>query len=130
VVLAGLATLALRTWNREARPKSEREAVLARGAPLPGVPSPLAALRLPRVGHDPILWRELYAEHGYRLHPLARGLLIFLTAAFLFGAGMIYLCGILMSIVSRGSSEFANGWVRVVGTIVGCLMIVAVGVRA
>jgi hypothetical protein len=82
------------------------------------------------VGHDPILWRELHAEHGYRLHPLARGLLIFLTAAFLFGAGMIYLCGILMSLVSRGSSEFASGWVRVVGTIVGCLMIVAVGVRA
>jgi ABC-type transport system involved in multi-copper enzyme maturation permease subunit len=132
VVLAGLATLALRAWYREEQVKPEREAVPPPPVPPSGVawPPPRPAARLPRVRHDPILWKELYAERGFRLHPLARGLLMFLTAAFLFGAGMIYLCGLAMSLVGGESSAFASGWVCVVGTIVGSLMIVAVGVRA
>jgi ABC-type transport system involved in multi-copper enzyme maturation permease subunit len=133
VVLAGLATLLLRRWNREARPKSEREIVPVPSVPQSGAawpPPQVAALRLPRVGRDPILWKELYVEYGLRLHPLARGLLVFLGAAFLFVAGMAFLCGIAMSLVSRDPSSFATGWARVVGTTVGTLMIVAVGLRA
>jgi ABC-type transport system involved in multi-copper enzyme maturation permease subunit len=130
VVFAGLATLSLRAWNREARPTSEREAAVARPALEPGLPPPRRVPRLPRVGDDPILWKELYAERGFQLHWLARGLLTLLWALFLAGAGITYLCGILLSLAFAHPSEYATDWVRVVGTIVGCLMIVAVGVRA
>jgi ABC-type transport system involved in multi-copper enzyme maturation permease subunit len=127
VVLAGLATLKLRAWNREARPQSERAALQTRQVVSPEL---RARLRLPRVGDEPILWRELYAEHGYRLHPLARGLLTFLGGAFLFVAGLAYLCGIAASLAFDRPAEFATEWVRVVGTTVGCLMLAAVAVRA
>ncbi len=131
VALAGLATLKLRAWYREARPKSEREvAVAARGAPMPGVPAPRLAFRLPRVGDDAVLWKELHAEHGYQLHPLARGVLLFLGGTLLLLAALSYLCGIAASLAFRDPTEFASNWVRVVGTGVGCLMIVAVAVRA
>lgn len=130
VVFAGLATLSLRAWNREARPKSEREAAAALPAPDPGLPRPPAPPRLPRVGNDPILWKEMYAESTFRLHPMARWLLFALTAAFLMVAGLLYLCGVLASIILRQPADFATAWVRVVGTTVGCLMLVAVGMRA
>jgi ABC-type transport system involved in multi-copper enzyme maturation permease subunit len=130
MLLAALATLKLRAWNRQARPKSQREAVLSNSAPMSGVPVPVLALRLPRVGRDAILWKELYAEHGYQLHPMARVLLIFAGGALLLLAGLSFLCGLTVSLASKGPSEFASYWVRVVGTVVGCFMIVAVGVRA
>ncbi len=127
VLLAGIATLKLRAWNRATRPKSEREAVVAWRT---GRPPHWARLRLPHVGPDAMLWKELYAEHGYRLNALARGLLLFAGGALLFVAGMTYLCGVAISLASRDSTEFASIWVRVVGTVVGCLMIVAVAIRA
>jgi ABC-type transport system involved in multi-copper enzyme maturation permease subunit len=130
LLLAGLATLKLRAWNRQGRPQSEREAVLTRSAPLSGVPAPLAALRLPRVGRDAVLWKELYAEHGYRLHPLARTLLIFVGGLLLLLAGLAFVCGLAVSLAARDPGQFASAWVRVVGTGVGCVMVVAVAVRA
>src|SRR5262249_29419005 len=126
ILMAGLATLKLRGWNREARPQSEREAVLSHSAPMSGSPVPVRALPLPRVGGDPILWKGLSAEPGYRLHPLARGLLVFLGGISLFVAGLAYLCGVALHLAFGDPSAFATVWVRVVGTTVGCLMVVAV----
>ncbi|HKI36361.1 MAG TPA: ABC transporter permease subunit [Gemmataceae bacterium] len=128
--LAGLATLKLRAWNRESRPQSERQVILSPSdAMLSNRMRPLLA-RLPRIGDDPILWKELHAEHPYRLHPLARALLLFAGGALLVVAGMAYLCGVAVSLASRDPTEFASNWVRVVGTAVACAMIGAVAVRA
>jgi ABC-type transport system involved in multi-copper enzyme maturation permease subunit len=129
LILATLATLKLRSWNREWRPKSEREAVMVRRLPQSNNPLALPP-RLPAVSGDPILWKELYVEHGPRLPGLARGAMIFLAACFLFLAGFFYLCGLAVSLVHHESVRFVSTWVRVVGTAVGCYMIVAVGVRA
>jgi ABC-type transport system involved in multi-copper enzyme maturation permease subunit len=132
VVLAGAATLKLRVWHREARPKSEREALVRQrmSAPMSGLPVSPLAFRLPRVGDDAILWKELYAEHGYRLPPLARGLLVFAGGVLLLLAAMSYLCGIAVSLASNDPTRYATGWVQVVGTTVSCLMVVAVALRA
>jgi ABC-type transport system involved in multi-copper enzyme maturation permease subunit len=127
VLLTGWATLKLRSWNREVRPKSEREAVAALRA---GRPTHWARPRLPRVGSDPVLWKELYAEHAYRVGKLARGLLTFAGGGLLAVAGLWYLCGLAMSLADPKTTSFAGDWVRVVGTSVACLMIVAVAVRA
>ncbi len=127
VILAGLATIKLRAWNREARPKSEREAVVAWRT---GRPPHWAQLRLPRIGSDPMLWKELHVEQGYQLNRLARGLLLFAGGALLMLAALTYLCGVAISLASRDPTRFATEWVQVVGTIVGCLMIVAVAIRA
>jgi ABC-type transport system involved in multi-copper enzyme maturation permease subunit len=127
VIMIGVATLRLRVWNREPRPKSELEAQAVRG---PGRPAHWGRRRLPRVGTDPVLWKELYAEHGYQLGGLARGLLFFAGGGLLTIAGLAYLCGIAYSLASRDPTSFAGGWVRVVGTSVACVMILAVAVRA
>jgi ABC-type transport system involved in multi-copper enzyme maturation permease subunit len=129
VVMAGLATLKLRAWSREGPPKSEREVIVPRR----GRRTPLTLrLRLPRVGNYPVLWKELYAEKGYRLHPLARALLLIAGAVLLLLAGLSYLCGVVVSLAAARDApgEFASAWVRVFGTIVGGMMIVVVAVRA
>jgi ABC-type transport system involved in multi-copper enzyme maturation permease subunit len=126
-IMTGVATAKLRAWYAEPRARSDREVAQNRRV----LDMKLRAqLRLPRVGEDPILWKELYAEYGFRLHPLARGVLFFVGGAFLFVASLAYLCGIAVSLATRDPGAFATGWVRVVGTAVGCLMVVAVAVRA
>jgi len=128
VICAGLAIWRLRAWNREPPPKVEREAVLTRHRP-PGIGS-YAPPRLPRVGADPILWKELYAEVGFHLQPLARGVLTFLGGALLASAGITYLVGVAASLAFEKPPKFATNWVPIVGTSVSCLMIVAVAMRA
>ncbi len=130
LLFAGVATLKLRAWSREPRPNSEREAVRHRAEIVVSARGRRFITRLPRVGADPVLWKELYAEHGYRISGLARGLLQFLGGGFLVVAGLTYLCGIAVSLAEKAPTGFATGWVRVVGTVVACLMLVAVAVRA
>jgi ABC-type transport system involved in multi-copper enzyme maturation permease subunit len=130
VILAVVATVKLRAWSREPRPKSERETPRRRDDTLPPHRERRPVLRLPRVGADPVLWKEMHVEHGYRLGGLARGLLVVTGGALLVAAGVVYLCGVAVSLASHEPTEFATGWVRVVGTAVGCLLVVAVAVRA
>ncbi len=130
VVLAGIATLKLRAWYREEQPRREREVVLSPTDAMLSNRARRLLRRLPRVGPDPVLWKELYAEQGYRLNRLARGLLLFAGGGVLFVAAMTYLCGIAVSLASHDPTGFATGWVQVVGTGVACLMIVVVAVRA
>ncbi len=84
----------------------------------------------PRVGEDPILWRELHAEHGLSLPPLARTLLLTAAGMIFAVATVIFLCGIIVTVATGHVSEFANLWARVVGTPIACLLLVTVAVRA
>jgi ABC-type transport system involved in multi-copper enzyme maturation permease subunit len=128
-VLSGLATLKLRAWNRESRPQSEHRVVVVPTGPRPGSSVIRITLRLPRIGKDSILWKELYAEPGYRLHPLARSLLLFAGGVLGAGAAVTYLCGLALSLSALDPGEFVTNWVRVVGTSIASVMVLAVAVR-
>jgi ABC-type transport system involved in multi-copper enzyme maturation permease subunit len=132
VTFVVLASLRLRAWNREARPQTEREGVVV--VRVPGEPVPLALTRqpppLPRVGDDPLLWKELHVERGLQL-PFAMQALLFLAAVILLVlAALALLFGLSVFLVHGRPSEFAHVWVQAVGTAVASLMVLAVGVRA
>jgi ABC-type transport system involved in multi-copper enzyme maturation permease subunit len=131
VILAGVATLKLRAWAREPRPaKPEREPALTPTEAMLSNRARRPVLRRPRVGPDPVLWKELHVEHGYRVSGLARGLLVVTGGALLVASGVTFLCGVAVSLASHDPTEFATYWVRAVGTAIGCLMVIAVAVRA
>jgi len=102
----------------------------------------------PRVGHWPMIWKEVFVERGFRLHWLARIVVVLLIiASFLPVAGivsnLIYQLSNSNSGPARGGGwgmprEYAfewfrremNMWARCVGMGISCLMLVAVAVRA
>lgn len=96
----------------------------------------------PPVGTQPMLWKEIYAEPGIRFNWLGRLLVgffvlaSFVPAAFMIGEywhreGYFGTPGIIFRVDSwaRLGREI-NEWLRVVGTLVACLMFLAVAVRA
>jgi ABC-type transport system involved in multi-copper enzyme maturation permease subunit len=113
--------------------------VCLRAAALAPPPGPVArALPLtrwhwrPRVGDRPMLWKEMFAEPGLRLQRLGRiawGVVV--PASFLPVLGILYY-EYLGGFETR-SADLAvamNAWVRIVGTLVACLMLVEVALRA
>ena len=107
-----------------------RRAPAADDRPRPQVPVLPAARFRPRVGEDPVLWKELYAETGLTLPPPLRGLVVVLTALLLSAAGVVFLIGIIIRVATGHVADFACLWVRVVGTPIACLLLLAVAVRA
>lgn len=93
-------------------------------------PSEGPLLPRPRVGDEPILWKELHAERSFALPILARNVLFFLASATLAIAFVVFLCGLIFSIAHGHVAHFANAWGRAVGTPLACLLVVAVAVRA
>ena len=103
---------------------------------------PSLAVRLfgrPRVGAAPMLWKEVLAEPGLRLNWLGRLFVAVLIIASFVPIGFIV--DRYLELVQRPSNlwglspwrflnEAMNVWVRVVGTGVACLTLLAVAVRA
>lgn len=94
-------------------------------------------LRRPPVGAHPMFWKEVFAESGLRLNILARIiLLVFVVASFL-PVGFI-LADIFSQAVHGGRwsinynqlADEMNIWVRILGTVVACLLLLAVASRA
>jgi ABC-type transport system involved in multi-copper enzyme maturation permease subunit len=82
--------------------------------------------RRPRVGQSPMVWKEVIAERGMRLHWLgwAFGLTLFV-------ASFVPVAFILFNRWTRGRlAEEMNIWVRIIGTGVACLLLLGVAVRA
>ena len=80
------------------------------------------------VGDRPMVWKELHAERGFRLHWLGR-----IIVGVLIAASFFPLWPILDDFQRSGGNHFAeemNAWVRGVGTAVACLLLLAVAVRA
>jgi ABC-type transport system involved in multi-copper enzyme maturation permease subunit len=89
----------------------------------------------PAVGHRPMLWKEVFAEPGLRLHWLGR-----IVVALLVLASFVPLFFILDDFFEDWSrwrnspyellAANMNEWGRVVGAMVGSVLLLGVGVRA
>ena len=93
--------------------------------------------RRPRVGMNPMMWKERYCESGGRSTWIAVVLGIIVLAVTFVPAGMIiwkhveYVLGARYNPWdSRGLAEEMNVWVRTCNVCVGCLTLLAVAVRA
>src|SRR5207253_7133044 len=95
--------------------------------------------RRPPVGPQPMFWKEIFAERGLRLHALTRVFVVLLIIASFAPVCFIaaqYLGeldsgrGFRVAGSPDGFASSMNGWVRVVGTTVACLMLLGVAARA
>jgi ABC-type transport system involved in multi-copper enzyme maturation permease subunit len=89
-------------------------------------------LSRPPVGPYPMLWKEVFAEPGPRLHLIGKIFVLLLVAGSLAPLGLIFYF-FFWSSYTRSWTEFPgamNAWVRIVGTMVACLLLLAVAVRA
>jgi ABC-type transport system involved in multi-copper enzyme maturation permease subunit len=88
----------------------------------------------PPVGDLPIIWKELFAEGGLRLNWFL-WITVLLLVALSVGTG-VYIAGyVVLNGGFRGDpwrdlAESMNIWVRVAGTSVACLNLLAVAIRA
>jgi ABC-type transport system involved in multi-copper enzyme maturation permease subunit len=86
----------------------------------------------PSIGPYPMLWKEVFAEAAIRTNAVGRVVLVLLIAGSFVPVGLI-----------MGSYEFywatfswseavqgVNMWIRILGTMVACLMLLAVAARA
>jgi ABC-type transport system involved in multi-copper enzyme maturation permease subunit len=83
----------------------------------------------PPIGAHPMVWKEVFAERGLRLTLLTRILLVVLVGASLVPAGLI----LFHPGQNQSGADLADAmttWVRVVGTMVACLLLLAVAGRA
>jgi ABC-type transport system involved in multi-copper enzyme maturation permease subunit len=83
----------------------------------------------PRVHGEPLLWKELYVEPGLGLHGGARILATFIVLMGLL-SGWIFLAGVLTLVLQGDLSRYSNIWCRIVGTTVGCALLMVVAFRA
>jgi ABC-type transport system involved in multi-copper enzyme maturation permease subunit len=97
----------------------------------------------PRVGNQPMLWKELFAEPGLRFNLFSRFVLVILVAAsfvplaFIFGDYLMPIYELFTGTPRTHKypnweeiRDQMNAWVRVLGTAVSCLMLLAVAARA
>jgi ABC-type transport system involved in multi-copper enzyme maturation permease subunit len=93
----------------------------------------------PRVGRFPMLWKEVFAEPGLRLNTFSRIVVIVLVVASFIPVILMFAKFVDQfgrPSVQRGwspwneLSEHMNTWVRILGMIVACLMLLAMAARA
>jgi ABC-type transport system involved in multi-copper enzyme maturation permease subunit len=82
----------------------------------------------PRVGDRPVLWKEVFVEPGLRLRWSGRAVL----SLFVVGS---FVPALLLTINADGLAPGAvregfGYWTRVMGTLVGCLLLIGVALRA
>jgi ABC-type transport system involved in multi-copper enzyme maturation permease subunit len=85
--------------------------------------------RRPAIGNRPMLWKEVVIESGVRLNVLGRMVVLVLVAASFVPVFFIF------DEVSRSYSwqqlhDAMNAWVRGLGSLVACLLLLAVATRA
>jgi ABC-type transport system involved in multi-copper enzyme maturation permease subunit len=101
-----------------------------RGSSAPASHAPRRRWKRPKMSDRPMLWKELWAEPGVRPGKWGRIILgAFVPVSFLPVALILY----FEAIAEDGWKHVADGinlWVRVMGSIVACLMLVGVGLRA
>lgn len=89
----------------------------------------------PKIGHDPMLWKELYIDQGLGLPESLRALgQVPLIVGVVLLAYLILVCG-LQGLLDQGGTgngarEFTQGVVRFLGTMILCLMLLGVALRA
>jgi len=125
-IFHGIVTVACSTaavfWLRAAALNQSGEAA-EKGRLLSGLVS------RPPVSQQPMMWKEIHAEPRLRLGMLGRIIMGCLVCS-----SFVPVYFILEDTLGRSrwadTARFMNIWVRIVGTVVGCLMLLAVAVRA
>src|SRR5262249_29372202 len=84
----------------------------------------------PRPSARPLLWKELYVDSALPLHGPARPLGAVLLLGLVMSTCLIFLVSVLSIAAGESSGEIANAWTRIVGTIVACVLLLGVAVRA
>ena len=96
----------------------------------------------PEVGNRPMVWKEVFAEPGLRFNWVGKVAIALLMIAS-FAPALVMIGDFIVDDMTGSGSrawfypwaweklgEDMNPWVRITGTIVACLMLLAVGVRA
>jgi len=91
----------------------------------------------PGIGLYPMVWKELFVESGVRTNIVGRVILVLLVVGSFVPVGLIILSHRFDSWSLMGgtqvweqATEEINMWIRVLGTMVACLMLLAVAARA
>jgi ABC-type transport system involved in multi-copper enzyme maturation permease subunit len=89
----------------------------------------------PRVGRWPMVWKELFAEPGLRLNWFGWLLVAVLILVCFTPAVWIIAYSVSEMLLNGNASwkelgETVNLWLRVAGTLVACLLLMTIGVRA
>lgn len=90
----------------------------------------------PKMGRQPVVWKELYVEAGPRLGWFGRIIVALLFLASFLPAAIILWNAWETTFIRAGGSSWRvigqemNAWVRIVGTLVACLLLLSVAVRA
>jgi ABC-type transport system involved in multi-copper enzyme maturation permease subunit len=89
----------------------------------------------PAVGDSPVLWKEVFVDSGLKMGGFARVVVIGLVAASLTPVALIF----FFTIIDRSGwsnktpwqdfGEGVNTYLRIAGTMIGCLMFLAVTIR-
>lgn len=95
---------------------------------------PRIVRRRPPVSNRPMLWKEVYADSGPRLNILGRIVVgVLVLASFTPVGWIIYEYWFPSAGWGMNREQFhqaINVWVRLAGTIVGCLLLLSIAVRA
>jgi ABC-type transport system involved in multi-copper enzyme maturation permease subunit len=114
------------------RPRGEAPARRAR------VARPILRVNRPAIGDSPVVWKEVFVDSGLRMGGFARVLVIGLIACSLVPAGLIFYFTIIDPIEPGGGrgrgrwdqfGEGINAYLRVAGTVIACLVFIAVAIR-
>jgi ABC-type transport system involved in multi-copper enzyme maturation permease subunit len=89
--------------------------------------------RRPRVGSVPMVWKEVFVEGGFRFHWLGAVILLVMVALSLLPVALIFYYNFFNEWGPGTWKDLAgpmNVYVRTAGTVVACLSLLAVAVRA
>jgi ABC-type transport system involved in multi-copper enzyme maturation permease subunit len=86
--------------------------------------------RRPRVGDQPMLWKELNVEGGLRFSLLGAVILALLVLLSFWPALAILHSALFVRFSFSYVGQELNQWVRIVGTMVGCLLLLGTAIRA
>jgi ABC-type transport system involved in multi-copper enzyme maturation permease subunit len=89
----------------------------------------------PRPGRHPLLWKEIWAEPGLTFNWFGKAILLLIILASLIPAlwlvgDFLVRSGELWYAQAEQLEQSVNTWVRIVGTLVACLTLLGVAVRA
>jgi ABC-type transport system involved in multi-copper enzyme maturation permease subunit len=114
------ATLPLRAWSRwQASKRGQRAFTLG-----------LKQRRLPRIGRNPLTWKELYAEPMLRFNRLSVSIVGAIIFFFFFASGFVLLAVWVVSSIDGLLDRHMNVAVRIIVPSVSCLLLLGVAVRS
>ncbi|HKB06058.1 MAG TPA: ABC transporter permease [Gemmataceae bacterium] len=149
VVIAALVTwagyklrpIALKQTFGSTKPSVLRRLLLGRprgessAARRPRARRPLVKVNRPAVGDSPVVWKEVFVDSGLKLGGFARVLVIGLVAASLTPVALIFYFTIIdhsgwsNKTPWQDFGEGVNVYLRIAGTMIGCLLFLAVTIR-